>query len=225
MDLKLLTYLPLKPQEYLDFATTALGLSVDEASKLCFLTLKIKSSRATPIYEFLGRTLNFLKFDEIGKQEYLLTLSIHTIRRILAENLDLKFSKNLYSFLKEVLPSPFLKGYHPKRDILVSQDLCFEILSPEEKAKLPPYLKVNHQILVYFLGGTCEEIIFLIDLLGLWVIKRKENNFLNLYFPFSLAEFIWFSQKLIERKLIKDLELEGIKNQLKNFFPDCFGEI
>lgn len=225
MKIKLLTLFPEKPREFLEFAGTALGLPNEEAFKLYFLTLKLKALTDLVLFKFFERNLCNLKFDEIGKKEYLLTLSIYTIRELLREHLDLKFTKNLYNFLKDKFPFEIFKGCVPKREVITSQDIFFQPLSSKEKAELPPYLKVKHYILPFHLKGTCEESIAILPELSLYAIKKLKDGLYEVFVPLSISEFMYLSQKLSAKKVLEEKELEAIVNQLKSFFPDCFGEL
>ncbi|MEZ0343782.1 MAG: hypothetical protein ABWJ99_03110 [Caldimicrobium sp.] len=224
MEFKLFTLFPEKPKEFLEFAGTALGLPNEEAFKLYFLTFKLKALTDLVLFKFFERTLCNLKFDEIGKKEYLLTISIYTFRELLREHLDLKFTKNLYNFLKDKLPSEFLRGCAPKREVITSQDIFFQLLTSKEKAELPPYLKVKHFILPFHLKGTCEEIIAILPEISLYAFKKLKEGLYEVFLPLSISEFMYLSQKFSERKVLKKLEVEAIVNQLKSLFPDCFGE-
>lgn len=225
MELRFLTYLPDKPQDFFDFAYTTLGLSEEEIFKLFFLSLKIKALSDLPVYKFLERTLPFIKFDEIGKREYLLTLSVHSVREILLEHFDLKFSKNLYMSIKDKLPKNFLKDCVPKREVLVSQDLSFEFLSKEEIVRFPSYLKVKHLVFNYEVKGSCEEVLGLVSTVSFYVIKRLKENFYKLHLPLNISEFLYYSSLWVKRGYFLSMEIEGVLNQLRSLFPDCFGKI
>lgn len=225
MQLKLFTFFPEKPGEFLDFSNSGLGLPNEEAFKLYFLTFKLKALTDLVLFKFFERTICHIKFDEIGKKEYLLTLSVHTLRELLREHLDLKFTKNLYNFLKEKLPSEFFKGCAPKREVITSQDIFFQPLTSREKAELPPYLKVRHFILPFHFKGSCEEILSILPEVSLYALKRVKEGLYELYVPLSISEFMYFSQRLLDKKVFKKMEIEGLINQLKALFPDCFGEI
>ncbi|MFN4132059.1 MAG: hypothetical protein ACK4GE_03155 [Caldimicrobium sp.] len=225
MELKFLTYFPDKPQEFFDFAHTTLGLSEEEIFKLSFLSLKINALSDLPIYKFLERTIPFIKFDEIGKREYLLTLSIYTLREILLEHFDLKFSKNLYIYLKEKLPKNVFKGCAPKRGVVISQDLSFELLSKEEMTKFPPYLKVKHFIFHYKVNGTCEGVLSFISTINFYVMKRLKDNLYEIYFPLNISEFLYYSNLWVKREYFLPMEIDTILNQLKSLLPDCFERI
>jgi hypothetical protein len=225
MEIKLFTLLPEKAEAFLDFATKGLQIPQEEAFKLFFLTFRIKASRDTPIYEWLKRTPCYVKFDEISKNQFLLTLSASTLRDLLVEHFDLKFSKNLYLSVKELLPSPFLKGCHPKREIIISQDLFFEALSREEVNQLPPYLKVKHLLLIFHLKGTCEELLSLTPGFGLFVLRKIKEGLYEAFLPRSISEFVFLARELKEKKYLKGIEVEALIHQLKSLFPECFGEI
>ncbi len=225
MEFKLFSLLPEKPREFLDFVVKALSLPQEDAFKLYFLTFKLKALTDMVLFKFLERALCNVKFDEIGKKEYLLTFSLYTLRELLREHLDLKFTKNLYNFLKDKLPSEVFKGCAPKREVITSQDIFFQPLSSRDKAELPPYLKVKHIIMPFHLKGGCEEIISLLPDISHYALRRIKESLYEVYFPLSISEFVYFSQRLVERKIFKKIEIEALQNQLKSLFPDCFGEL
>ncbi len=222
MKLKLLTHLPDKPQSFYDFARSTLGLQEEEVFKLLFISLKIKALSDLPIYKFLERAIPHIKFDEIQKREYLLTLSVYTLREIFFEHFDLKFSKNLYLLLRNKLPKPFLKHCEPKREVIVSQDLFFEYLTKEDLANLPSFLKVKHLIFHFHTEGSCEELLKLIPNLNLFVVKASPNNHYELYYPCSISEFLYYSNVWMKRGIFSGDEIEGILLQLKSLIPECF---
>ncbi len=224
MEFKLYTLFPEKPKDFYEFSCSALGLSPEEAFKLYFLTVKLKALSDLVLFKFLERSICHIKFDEIGKKEYLLTLSIHTLRELLREHLDLKFTKNLYNFLKDKLPSEFFKGCAPKREVITSQDIFFQSLSNREKAALPPYLKAKHFILPFYFKGNCEEILSLLPEVSLYALKREKVELYEVYIPLSISEFMFLSQKLLEKKILKKIEIDAMIYQLKSLFSDCFVE-
>lgn len=225
MEIKLYTLLPEKPEVFLEFATTGLKIPQEDAFKLFFLTFKIKASRDTPIYEWLERTPSFIKFDEIAKNQFLLTLSVYTLRDLLMEHFDLKFTKNLYLYIKDLLPVSFLKGCLPKREVIISQDLFFEVLSKEKVNKLPPFLKVKHLILTFQFKGKCEDLLVLTPSLVFFVLKRIKEEVYEIFLPQSISDFVCLAKNLAEKKFFKNIELEALFYQLRSLFPDCFGEI
>lgn len=224
MEIKLNTNFPEKASDFLQLGNKLFRLPEEELYKLYFITLKIKTLSDPPLYKFLERTLPFIKFDEVGKKEFLLTLSIHTVRQLLVEHFDLKFTKNLYLFLQERLPIEFFKGCAPKREVVTSKDLSFYLLTLKEKAELPPYLKVKHLILIFQLTGTCEEILRCVPYLGLYALKRWGESKYELFAPLSISDFVYLSQEMEKRGLIERIVLEVLMKQLKGLFPDCFGE-
>jgi len=224
MELKLFTLLPEKAKEFFDFATSGLGLPAEEAFKLYHLTLRTKFLSDTPLYNFLERALCGFKLDEVGKREYLLTFSVHTLRELLKEHLDLKLTKNLYQFLRDKLPSEFFKGCAPKREVLVSQDVTFELLGSEKKLTFPPYIKVRHFIVPLHLKGSCDELIILLSEITLYALRRVKEGLYEAYLPLSISEIVYYLQRLVEKKFLKKIESEALLNQLKSLFPDCFGE-
>ncbi|MGC8871978.1 MAG: hypothetical protein ACP5QC_03755 [Caldimicrobium sp.] len=225
MELKLFTFLPERPADFLNFAKTGLGLPFEEIFKLYFITFKLKALTDLVLFKFLERNICYLKFDEIGKKEYLLTLSIYTLRELLKEHLDLKFTKNLYNFLKDKIPSEFFKGCAPKREVITSQDIFFQFLSSKEKASLPSYLKVKHIILTFHIKGGCEELLLILPEISLYALRRIKEGLYEIYVPLSISEFMYFSQRLLEKKILNKVEIDPLINQLKSFFPDCFIEI
>lgn len=214
---------PSKPKEFLQYFKTQFKLSLEELSKLYHLTLKINSLSDSPIYKFLERTPPHIKFDEIGKREFILTLPIFTLRILLREHLDLRLVKTLFLVLSKKLPKDFFKDCMPKHSIVTSQDLIIEVLTEEEKHFLPPHLKSKHLNLLFQIRGNCEELLSLVPFLDLLVIK----NYLDYYeilTSFSILEFIIFSLNLKEKNLLKE-EVEKLLEQVKTFYPDCFIEI
>ncbi|HBT03860.1 MAG TPA: hypothetical protein DEA54_03550, partial [Thermodesulfobacterium commune] len=148
--------LPEDPKEFLSVVKQQLKLPLEEAFKLFYLTLRIKASSDSPVYKFLERTPTGIKFDEIGKREYLLTLSVYALREIISQHIDLKLVKNLYLLLSKELPSEFLKDVSPKHSIVVSQDILLELLITERKTNLPAFLKAKHIIFNLRIDGNSE---------------------------------------------------------------------
>lgn len=223
MQIKWLNSVPAEPQDFLSFFKKEYNLPKDEVFKLIYITLKLKALSDSPVYKFLERTIPGIKFDEIDKREYLLTLSIYTLRELIKEHLDLKITKNLYTFLSKKLPKDFLKDVSPKHSILASQDIILELLSQEKKAKLPSFLKAKHFILTFHLKGSCEELIILFSLFPNNYVIKEETPY-QVFTSFSISEALIFLLKLKEREDLKD-QAENILESIKVFFPDCFGEI
>lgn len=224
MDIKLYTHLPEKEESFLSFVTELLKLPLEEASKLYFYTFRIKALSDIPIYKFLERAISYIKFDEIGKKEFLLTLSVYSIRQLLIEHFDLKFTKNLYVYLQNRVPHDFFRDCAPKREVVTSRDLSFHQLTLKEKAELPPYLKVKHIILHFLITGKCEEILKVVNYLQLFTIADRGDK-VELYVPQSLSDFVYLSQEFHRRRFFEPLVLEVLMKQLRGLFPDCFGEI
>lgn len=224
MEIKLYTHLPDKEEAFLSFTTGVLKLSWEEASKLFFFTFRIKALSDMPIYKFLERAVPYIKFDEIGKKEFLLTLSVYSIRLLLIEHFDLKFTKNLYVYLQNKVPQDFFKDCAPKREVVTSRDLSFQLLTLKEKAELAPYLKVKHIILQFLITGKCEEILKVVNYLQLFTVADRGNR-VELFAPLSLSDFVYLSQEFQRKRLFDALVLEVLMRQLKGLFPDCFGEI
>ncbi|HEM55961.1 MAG: hypothetical protein C0190_01105 [Thermodesulfobacterium geofontis] len=222
MEIKWLNNIPPEPRDSLNFLKARYYLSSEEAFKLIYITLKLKALSDSPIYKFLERTLTGIKFDEIDKREYLLTLSIHTLRELIKDHLDLKLTKNLYLFLNKILPKEFIKDVSPKHSILASQDIIPEILTSEEKTKLPSFLKAKHVMLSFSLKGSCEELITLLHLFPNSYVLKIGNPY-QIFTSFSISEAFIFLLKQKE-EVLKD-SAEKILETLKIFFPECFGEI
>ncbi|MFN3568199.1 MAG: hypothetical protein ACK4UR_04725 [Caldimicrobium sp.] len=225
MELKLLTFFPEKAKEFFAFATSTLGLTEEELFKLYFLSFRIRSLSDIPIYKFLERAIPFIKFDEIGKKEYLLTLSIHTLREVFLEHFDLKFSKNLFLAVKDKLPKNFLKDCMPKREVVLSQDLSFEFLRKEDLSNLPSYLKVKHFVFTFHTIGECEAIMEVLSTINYFLIKKHKTGWFELYIPLSISEFLYFSYLWKERDFFKEGNLSTLTDQLKALMPDCFEKI
>lgn len=223
MNLVWLSELPQKPKEFLQYCKTQLNLSLEDLSKLYHLTLKINSLSDSPIYKFLERTPPHIKFDEIGKREFVLTLSVFTLRNLLKEHFDLRLVKTLFLVLSKKLPKEFFKDCLPKHSIIASQDFLIELLTEEEKHFLPAHLKAKHLSLIFKIEGKCEDIIWIFPLLTVGVVKNY-SEFYEILTPFSISEFIFFSLKLKEKNLLKD-KIDNLLEKLKIFFPDCFIEI
>lgn len=223
MEIDWITNLPQKPKEFLEYSKTQLKLSLDELFKLYHLTLRITSLSDSPIYKFLERTPSYIKFDEIGKREFILTLSVFTWRSLLREHLDLRLVKTLFLILSKKLPKEFFKDCMPKHSIVTSQDLIIELLTEREKQSLPPHLKAKHLSLIFKIKGKCEELISIIPLLGEVVIKNYPN-FYEIYTSLSISEFIIFSINLKKNEFLKE-KLDTLLEKIKTFFPDCFAEI
>lgn len=226
MKLTWLNNLPQDPKEFLQYCKAQIKLPLEELLKLYYLTVKITSLSDSPIYKFLERTPSNIKFDEVGKREFILTLSAFTLRTLVREHLDLRLVKTLFLTFFKKLPKEFFKDCIPKHSIITSQDLIIELLTQEVKQLLPAHLKVKHLILIYKAIGTCEEIISLFPFLGnITVIKKLTNNTYEFFFPFSISEFIIFSLNLKKLNILAE-ETENILQNIKSFFPDCFiGEI
>ncbi|MCS7200396.1 MAG: hypothetical protein N2327_04490 [Caldimicrobium sp.] len=225
MEVKLYTLLPEKPEEYLNFGLKALKLSEEDLFKLYIITLKMRALSDMPIYKLLERAIPFIKFDELGKREYLITLSIYTFRQLLTEHLDLKFTKNLLLYLKEFLPKDFFQNCLPKREVVTSKDITFKILNSKEKGELPPYLKVKHLHLIFQLKDTCENLVKILPYLGLYAVRKIKNEDYEVFTPLNIAEFAYLTTVLTNKGLISKISAEGLRMQLKSLFPDCFGEI
>ncbi|WP_038055937.1 hypothetical protein [Thermodesulfobacterium hydrogeniphilum] len=224
MYIKWLNNLPSTPQDFLHFSKKILNHPLEDSLKLYYITLKLKAMSDSPIYKFLERIPYGIKFDEINKREYLLTLSVYTLRELLKEHLDLRLVKNLYLLLSKELPKDFLKGATPKHSILASQDILADLLTEEEKAKLPAFLKAKHVILSFEIKGTCEEIISIVPYLtNPYVLKKKDDKY-EVFIPLSISEFVLFSLNLRKKDILKE-ELDSILESIKVLFPDCFGEI
>jgi len=222
MEIKWLSNIPQEPQDFFNFLKKQNKLSSEDALKLIYITLKLKALSDSPIYKFLERTISGIKFDEIEKREYLLTFSIYTLRALIKEHLDLKLVKNLYLILSKKLPKEFIKDVSPKHSVIASQDITLELLSQEEKAELPSFLKAKHLILIFYLKGTCEELISLLSLFPNNYVLKKED-FYQIFTPFSISEALIFLLKLKEG-VLRDTA-EKILENIKIFFPECFGEI
>lgn len=224
MQIEWLKFLPEKPLEFLRVIKTQFLLPLQESFKLFFITLKIKASSDSPIYKFLERMPPGIKFDEIGKREFLMTLSIFSLRGLLEQHFDLKLVKNLFLELSPFLPSDFFKGVAPKHSIVVSQDIAFQVLGEKEKISLPSFLKVKHLMLKFKFTGGCEELIKLTpSLVNPFFIQQKED-YLEMYTTFSISELVFFGLKTQKIKNLK-IELDELLENLKVLFPDCFGEV
>jgi len=221
MDLRLLTIPTEKPEDFLSFCKKDLGLSSNSAFKLYYLSFFIVSLADTPIFKFLERLPANAKFDELKKNNYLLSMPVSTIRNLFVEHLDLKFTKNLYLYLQEVLPSEFFRGCEPKHAVISSQDVKVRLLTQDEKKELSPPIKVKHLHFTFELTGTCEEIIKLLPSLSLYVLKRKQNLY-YVFFSVSVAEFIVLSNTLRGVKGLSE-RIEKVLQELKSLVPDCFG--
>jgi len=221
MDLRLLTIPTEKPEDFLSFCKKDLGLSSNSAFKLYYLSFFIVSLADTPIFKFLERLPANAKFDELKKNNYLLSMPVSTIRNLFVEHLDLKFTKNLYLYLQEVLPSEFFRGCEPKHAVISSQDVKVRLLTQDEKKELSPPIKVKHLHFTFELTGTCEEIIKLLPSLSLYVLKRKQNLY-YVFFSISVAEFIVLSNTLRGVKGLSE-RIEKVLQELKSLVPDCFG--
>ncbi len=223
MEIKWIKNAPLKPEEFFHFFKKKYHLKPDHIFKLYHLTLNLKALSDGPIHKFLERIPCYLKFDEIGKRRYLMTLPVWTLRNLIKEHLDLKLTKTLYLYLSKKLPGDFFKGSSPKHSILASQDVICELLEEEEKAKLPAYLKVKHLPLVFSLSGNCKDVIKILPLLSLYALKEEKEGY-SVFFTLSISEFMILAQDLKETKEIRE-KVESIIESLKVLFPDCFGEV
>lgn len=223
MKIQWLKNIPLEPKELFNFLKNQYKLPSEEIFKVLYLTLKLKVMSDSIVYKFLERTIEGIKFDEIGKREYLLTLSIYTLRELLKEHLDLKLVKNLYLLLSKNLPKEFFKDVAPKHSIVTSQDVTLQLFSEEKKIDLPSFLKAKHVILIFYLEGLCEELIeFLNFLPNNYILKG--NNPYQVFTGFSISEILVFLLKIENVKKLKT-EAEKLLEEIKIFFPDCFGEI
>lgn len=223
MKIKWINTFPTEIQEIHNFLKNFYTIPLEEAFKLIYLTLKLKTLSDSPIYKFLERTVTGIKLDEIEKREYLITFSIYTLRNLIKEHLDLKLVKNLYLFLVKKLPKEFFKGVLPKHSIIASQDIIINLLSKKEKMELPSFLKTKHLILAFKFEGNCEELIYILSYLpNPYLIKK--NEIYEVFTTFSISEFIIFYLESKEKNFLKE-EIEIIFETIKNFFPDCFGEI
>jgi hypothetical protein len=223
IQIKWLNNIPETPKEFLSFFKKNYGLPQEEVFKLIYITLRLKALSDSPIYKFLERTVSGIKFDEIDKREYLLTFSIFTLRELIKEHLDLKLVKNLYLLLSKRLPKEFLKDAYPKHSIIASQDIMLELFSQEEKTKLPAFLKAKHFMLTFHLEGNCEELITLFSFLPNSYVLKMGNPY-HIFTTFSISEAFLFLLKLKETEKTKD-QVKKILENIKIFFPDCFGEI
>ncbi len=221
MDLRLLTIPTEKPEEFLSFCKKDLGLSSNSAFMLYYLSFYVVSLADTPIFKFLERLPANLKFDELKKNNYLLSMPVSTIRNLFVEHLDLKFTKNLYLYLQEVLPPELFRGCEPKHAVISSQDIKVRLLTQDEKRELSPPIKVKHLHFTFELTGTCEEMIRLLPNLSLYVLKRKQNLY-HAFFSLSVAEFIVLSNTLSRVKGLSE-RVERVLQELKSLVPDCFG--
>ncbi|MBZ4681148.1 hypothetical protein [Thermodesulfobacterium sp.] len=217
--------LPEDPKEFLSVVKQQLKLPLEEAFKLFYLTLRIKASSDSPVYKFLERTPTGIKFDEIGKREYLLTLSVYALREIISQHIDLKLVKNLYLLLSKELPSEFLKDVSPKHSIVVSQDILLELLTTAGKTELPAFLKAKHIIFNLRIDGNSEDLLKITPYLTnfFFVFEPKPKEFC-LYTSFSISEFVLFSLKTEKIKSLQ-LEVEKTLEKFKALFPECFGEL
>jgi len=224
MQIEWINFLPEEPQEFLRIIKDEFSIPLQESFKLFYLTLQIKTSSDSPIYKFLERLPYGIKFDEIGKREFLMSFSIFSLRELLEQHFDLKLVKNLFLELSPVLPSEFFKGVTPKHSIVVSQDIALQILKDENKKDLPSFLKAKHLMLKFKFLGSCEELIRLTPyLINPFFILKKEEN-LELYTAFSISELVIFSLRVQKIKSIR-VELDRLLENFKVLFPDCFGEI
>ncbi len=224
MEVRWINNVPELPQEFLHFNKKVLKLPNEEAFKLFYITLKLESLSEVPIYKFLERLPVGVKFDELKKRQYILSLPISTLRELFRDHLDLRLVKNLYLLLSKELPKDFLKGATPKHSILASQDILVTYLNEEKKAKLPAFLKAKHQILVFKMKGACKELITLApEFTNPWCIKKNEDE-VEFYTCFSISEFVLFTLKAKRIESLKD-QMDGLLESVKALFPECFGEI
>ncbi len=221
MDLKILSLTTDNPKEFFNYAKRELKLSNEQAFKLYFLTLRISVLSDTPVIKFLERVPPHIKFDEIERHKYLLSLPVSTIRNLFIEHFDLKFSKNLYLYLQERLPSEFFKGCEVKRSFLASQDLSLSFLTEEERRKLPSFLKVKHQHFSFLFRGSCEEAITVLERIPLYIWRKIKGEYL-IFFTLSVGEFIVFSKSFENWPEFREKAEEIIMN-LKSLVPECFG--
>lgn len=224
MQIEWLNFLPEKPLEFLKIIKTQLSLPLQESFKLFFLTIKIKASSDSPVYKFLERIPPGIKFDEIGKREFLMTFSIFSLRGLLEQHFDLKLVKNLFLGLSSTLPSDFFKGVAPKHSIVISQDIAFQVLEEEEKISLPSFLKAKHLMLKFKFTGSCEELVKLTPSLVNPFFIQQKKDYLEMYTTFSISELVLFGLKIQKFKNLK-LEVDKLLENLKVLFLDCFGEI
>lgn len=222
MKIKWINSFPTEIQEASSFLKNFYNIPFEDSFKLLYLTLRLKTLSDSPVYKFLERTVTGIKLDEIEKREYLLTLSIYTLRDLIKEHLDLKLVKNLYLFLIKKLPKEYFKGVLPKHSIIASQDVIINLLSEREKMKLPSFLKTKHLILAFKFEGKCEELIYILPYFpNPYLIKK--NEIYEILTTFSISEFIIFYLQLKHMDLFKK-EIEAVFETVKNLFPDCFGE-
>jgi hypothetical protein len=223
MEIKWIKNIPLKPEEFLHFFKKKYRLKSEEIFKLYHLTLKLTALSDVPIHKFLERIPCYMKFDELGKKKYLMTLSVWTFRNLVKEHLDLKFVKTLYLSLSKELPGEFLKGCAPKHSIVASQDVVCELLAEEEKAELPAYLKVKHLPLVFTLSGRCEKIINILPLLSIYTLRKEKKGY-QVFFSLAISEFVVLALELKKIKKLRE-KIDSLLESLKILFPDCFGEL
>ncbi|NPA39339.1 MAG: hypothetical protein GXO57_02705 [Thermodesulfobacteria bacterium] len=224
MQIRWLNTLPEDPQEFLHYSKKVLKLPFEDAFKIFYITLRLESLSESPIYKFLERLPWGVKFDELKKRQYLLSLSISTLRELFQEHLDLRLVKNLYLLLSKELPKDFLKGASPKHSIVASQDIAVSLLREKDKAELPAFLKAKHQILAFRLEGECEKLLEVAsEFLNPWCLKKTSEG-IEVFTSFSISEFVFFSLKL-KKKEIEREQVEGLLESVKALFPECFGEI
>ncbi len=224
MQIKWLNNIPSEPQDFLHFVKKVLNCPIEEGFKLYHLTLSLRAMSDSPIYKFLERVPCGVRFDEIKKREYLLTLSVYTMRNLLREHLDLRLVKNLYLLLSKRLPKDFLKGATPKHSILASQDIIAELLTEKAKLELPAFLKAKHIVLGFEMNGSCDEVLSVVQgFINPFVLKKRQEGY-QILVPFSISEFVLFSLDLRKKEELKE-EVDSILESIKVMFPDCFGEI
>jgi len=221
MDLKLLTIPTEKAEDFFSFCKKNLGLTSDSIFKLYYLSLHVVALADTPIFKFLERLPANVKLDELKKNNYLISMPASTVRALFVEHLDLKFTKSLYLYLKEILPKEFLKGSEPRHAIVAPQDIKVRLITDSEKRELSPSMKVKHLHFTFQASGSCEELISVLPNLSLYTLKKKGNLY-HVFFSLSIAEFIILANILREHKDLSE-KVDRVLQELKSLVPDCFG--